>query len=128
MNGILLGMALKGTVVLGTAWMLTIALRRRSAAARHPVWTAAAAAVIALPFLSSGLPSLRVPAGVADLSAASSLVFRAIAIAGAEGTPVSTSPGAPAAAPAATKSAMPVMRLGQVIPVLWAAGTVAMIL
>ena len=56
----LLGAALKSTVVLGVAWLLAWALRRRSAAARHLVWTAAAAALLALPVLSVTLPALRV--------------------------------------------------------------------
>jgi hypothetical protein len=54
--------ALKSTVVLGAAWLAAWALRGRSAALRHLVWTAAAAAVLALPFLSASLPALRVPA------------------------------------------------------------------
>jgi TonB family protein len=53
--------AIKSTSVLGVAWLITFALRRRSAAVRHLVWTAAAAAVLALPFFSLWLPALRVP-------------------------------------------------------------------
>src|SRR5690349_16000685 len=56
------GAALKGTVVLGAAWLAAFAMRRRSAAARHLVWTAAAAAVLAIPFLQAGLPALSLPA------------------------------------------------------------------
>ena len=56
------GAALKGTVVLGAAWLAAFAMRGRSAAARHLVWTAAAAAVLAIPFLSAGLPALSLPA------------------------------------------------------------------
>src|SRR5260370_28174707 len=55
------GVALKSTVVLGAAWFAVFILRGRSAAARHLVWTAAAAAVLALPFLSAILPALPVP-------------------------------------------------------------------
>ena len=58
---ILVSAALKSTVVLGAAWMMALLLRGRSAAARHLVWTAAAAAVLALPLLSLSLPALRVP-------------------------------------------------------------------
>jgi TonB family protein len=66
--------AWKGTLVLGAAWILALLLRRRSAAARHLVWTAAAAALLALPFLTMGLPSLSVKAPVAMLDPG--LIFR----------------------------------------------------
>src|ERR1035441_2448456 len=49
--------ALKSTLVLGAAWLMAYVLRGRSAAARHMVWTASAAALVALPFLSVGLPA-----------------------------------------------------------------------
>src|SRR5258708_21824566 len=55
------GVALKSTTVLGAAWLVAFLMRGRSAAARHLVWTAAAAAVLALPFLSLTLPILAVP-------------------------------------------------------------------
>jgi TonB family protein len=55
------GVALKSTAILGLAWLVTILLRRRSAALRHLVWTAAAAAVLAMPFLSLSLPSMWIP-------------------------------------------------------------------
>jgi TonB family protein len=55
-----LGAALKSTVLLGAAWILAWALRRRSSAARHLIWTAAAAAVLALPWLTATLPALTV--------------------------------------------------------------------
>ena len=68
--------ALKSTVVLGAAWLAAWALRGRSAALRHLVWTAAAAAVLALPFLSAGLPALRVPASGALLPFDPAVVFQ----------------------------------------------------
>jgi TonB family protein len=55
------GVSVKSTLVLVVAWLITFVLRRRSAAMRHLVWTAGAAAVLALPFLSLWLPALRVP-------------------------------------------------------------------
>jgi len=61
---LLAGFALKSTLVLSAAWLASLALRSRSAAARHLIWTAAAAAVLALPFFSVSLPALRVPAFV----------------------------------------------------------------
>jgi TonB family protein len=54
-------LAVKGTAVLAVAWLLAFLLQRRSAAARHLVWTTAAAAVLALPLLSIWLPPLGVP-------------------------------------------------------------------
>ena len=63
------GVALKGTLILAVAWLSAWLLRNRSAAARHLVWTAAAAAVLALPFLSVSLPELRVPGATAVLPA-----------------------------------------------------------
>ena len=62
---IFIGAALKSTAVLGVAWLFAFLMRARSAAARHLVWTAAAAAVLALPFLSATLPVLPVPIAVA---------------------------------------------------------------
>ena len=51
----------KGFVVLGVATPMTLALRRASAAARHAVWALALLSLLALPFLSSVLPSWRMP-------------------------------------------------------------------
>ena len=51
----------KGFVVLGVATLMTLALRRASAAARHAVWALALLSLLALPFLSSVLPSWRMP-------------------------------------------------------------------
>lgn len=46
----------KATVVFATAGILSFALRRRSAAARHMVWTLALIGVLVLPALSMALP------------------------------------------------------------------------
>src|SRR5688572_22385326 len=78
--------ALKGTVVLCVALMVAIILRRRSAAVRHLVWTAAAAAVVALPFLAIGLPALQVRLFAADPATASGVVFRVFATMAPDGT------------------------------------------
>src|ERR1700684_2784942 len=72
-------LALKGTAVLCAAYLAAFALRHRSAAARHLVWTAAFAALLALPLLSVSLASLRIPGAASLLPDASTLVFRATA-------------------------------------------------
>ena len=75
---ILGSVALKSTVVLGAAWLSALLLRRRSPAVRHLIWTAASAAVLAIPFLSAGLPALRVPSPAAYLQGETGLVFRGL--------------------------------------------------
>src|SRR5258708_491334 len=74
---ILMGAAIKSTVVLGAAWLSAFFLRGRSAAVRHLVWTAAAAAVLALPFLSISLPALRIPLAAALLPSPAQEIFYA---------------------------------------------------
>ena len=78
---ILASAALKSTLVLGAAWMMAWLLRGRSAAARHMVWTAAAAALVALPLLTVALPALRVRIANAVLPADVGLVFQTTAAA-----------------------------------------------
>jgi beta-lactamase regulating signal transducer with metallopeptidase domain len=55
--------ALKGTAVLGAAWLITALLRHRTAALRHMVWTAAFTIIILLPAGMATLPPAAVPAG-----------------------------------------------------------------
>lgn len=61
--------ALKSTAILAAAWLGTLCLRRRSAAARHLVWTGAAAAIVALPLLAVALPALHLPSLAVPLNA-----------------------------------------------------------
>src|SRR6476646_595180 len=99
---ILMSVALKSTIVLGAAWIVAFLLRSRSAAARHLVWTAAAAAVLALPLLSVSLPGIQLPVFTSILPVNTGVVFRAIGLAsandsgarsGAAVTPVKPGPG-----------------------------------
>jgi TonB family protein len=71
---ILMSVALKSTAILVAAWLCAFLLRKRSAAARHLVWTAAAVAVLALPILIVSLPALRLP--IANTT--TSILFQAI--------------------------------------------------
>jgi TonB family protein len=58
-------MVIKTTILLAAAYCASRALRNRSAAVRHAVWTAALAAALALPFWPSFAPTWQPP--VADL-------------------------------------------------------------
>ena len=82
---IFIGVALKSTALLAVAWLSAELLRGRSAAARHMVWTAALAAVLALPFLSVSLPALRVRVAAALLPGPTDAVFQATAAASGGG-------------------------------------------
>jgi beta-lactamase regulating signal transducer with metallopeptidase domain len=57
----LLDAALKSTAVLGAAALMTMMLRRASAASRHLVWTVALIAALVLPVLSFALPRWQAP-------------------------------------------------------------------
>jgi len=122
---ILASAALKSTLVLGAAWLITYLLRGRSAAARHTVWTAAAAALVALPLLTVALPALRVRIANAVLPADPGIVFSATAStpAGAEGA--ATSGQARANRTAATPA--PAHSIGgrDALMLLWMAGIAA---
>ena len=116
------GAALKSTVVLGAAWSLAWALRGRSAALRHLVWTAAAAAVLALPFLSASLPVLRVPAVGALLPFDPAVVFQVASSAAVE------PPSSPVLPAANARRAITAPRYGDWriwLMLLWAAGAAA---
>ena len=119
------GAALKSALILGLAWAAARMLRRHSAAAQHLVWTAAAAALLAVPLLGLAVPALRVPVPRGLVPAG--LAFRIDAVAGALGHGGASYPAAPA-----TKGGPPVnrapggvdWRLGLILT--WAAGFAAM--
>ncbi len=82
-NSLLLSIAVKSMIVLAVASMAALSLRGRSAAARHVAWSAAFAALLALPLLSISLPALRVP--VLGSFAGSRFVFQTNSSASAQG-------------------------------------------
>src|SRR3954452_17948798 len=73
---LLVNLTLKSTMILALAWLIALALGRRSAAARSLVWTAAFAALIALPLLSISLPAWSHPFANRILPADSGVIFR----------------------------------------------------
>src|SRR5579872_5873938 len=94
-------LAVKSTVVLAIAWLSTLLLRKRSAAARHLVWTGAAAAVVALPLLAIALPVLHLPVFLAPIH--TGLLFQTtVTASGSAGTSAALTSPANAAAGAAT--------------------------
>ena len=60
--GLLLQATLKGTLILLSALVLNLLLRRSSAALRHLVWTLGLGAMLLLPIFSLTLPAWKVPA------------------------------------------------------------------
>jgi len=58
---ILLSISIKGAIVLSVVYLINIALRRASAAARHLIWTLGLASLIILPVLQFMLPEWQVP-------------------------------------------------------------------
>ena len=71
---------LKVTLVLGAAWLVAALLRRRSAAARHDVWTAALLGSVALVLLGPLAPAIELPwaaPAVADRAAAATFASNA---------------------------------------------------
>ena len=120
---ILVSAALKSTLVLGAAWLIAWVLRGRSAAARHTIWTAAAAALVALPLLTVALPAMRVRLANAVLPADAGIVFRATA---ATAAPAAGATAAQHQAPANRTALTPAPARGidgkDVLMLLWIAG------
>lgn len=108
--------ALKSSAVLAAAWLAARLLRRRSAALRHLVWTAALSAILLLPLLITALPQWRVPLGGSVLPDIHVVVRE---------------PAPPAATHLAAHTPMPVSSTGapwradwqRALLLLWAAGT-----
>ena len=115
------GLALKSTMILGIAWLLTLLLRRRSASARHLVWTATSAALLTLPLLSIVLPAL--PVSVASVP---SVVFQTTARSSADVTIPSAQQNTVQTTPPHSRQWLPDWQLSLML--LWALGTVVSLL
>src|SRR5688500_5218509 len=96
--------ALKGLVLIAAAAIATYVLRKKSAAARHAVWTAAVIGHLALPVLSVLVPQWRIPLMPAPVWLATPDVSQTST--GPASTPVqNVSTSTPA--PAATENTIP---------------------
>ena len=78
----LLACCAKATVVIATAWVIVVALRRRSSAIRHHIWAASILAALGLPLFALLLPVWR----SAALSSAAAFWSPAHAIAASPGS------------------------------------------
>ena len=121
---IFLATALKSTVVIAAAWLAAALLRRHSAASRHLVWTAAFAALLALPFLAVSLPPLHLP-GTLPLP---SLTFQATATATASTEPVELQELHRVASMGVSNAPPHYIDLSFWLMVLWMAGATAALL
>jgi beta-lactamase regulating signal transducer with metallopeptidase domain len=71
MNALVIGLIVKASLLIGTAFAVNmLLLRKRSAASRHLVWTLSLGAVLLLPVLSATVPALSIPIRVAATEAA----------------------------------------------------------
>jgi len=115
-------LAIKSALVLAIACLAAFAMRRASAAARHIVWTACAAALLALPLLSISLPALRLSAVNAILPTDTGLVFRSTATASSQ----PSTPATPRTARPSTAAATPARPLDPRTAILglWAVGAI----
>ena len=93
--GFLLNAAVKATAILAAVWLLTLTMRRRSAAARYFTWTCALGALLAVPAISPLLPQWNLAVKAPALAPAA----RAVSM--VEAAP-EAAPATPAASPPPT--------------------------
>ncbi len=117
---ILASAAVKSAMVFALAWAIAKMMRRASAAARHLVWTSAAAVVIALPLLSAWMPAWHIPAPAAWRETAA--VFQVTATDANAAAGVSATPSG-RGTELAKAFATPDWRT--VVTLVWAVGTAA---
>jgi HEAT repeat protein len=125
------GVVAKVTVLLMTAVVLALALRRASAAARHLVWSAAVVSVLAVPILASVIP-WRLP--VLTIAAAPAPASGLLGASAGEPAappppqrhaPESAAPAAPAGPAAFTA---PAVSAAQAVAAIWLAGALLLLL
>jgi TonB family protein len=119
---ILMGVAVKTSAILAAAWLIAFLLRRRSAAARHLVWTAALVAVLTLPVLTVCLPALHVPVANEFLATSSNILFQAIGSARPDLPAQTAHTSSQASAPVPSTQWRPDWK--NAVLLLWLAGTI----
>jgi beta-lactamase regulating signal transducer with metallopeptidase domain len=124
---LLVDSAVKGAALLALAGLLTLVLRKASAAARHLVWLLALAALLLLPMLSAMLPGWRVlPSWTTIAPPASSSPPAIVLGPSREDIPAQTNPtlaleSAGTIEPQSGSSEQP-LKLADWLPAVWAAG------
>ncbi len=115
------GAAVKGIAVLCIAWLVALLLRGRSASARHLLWTATSAVLLALPFLTISLPALYVP--LAGPLSAPSVTFQTSVLAPSVFSSSQVTPQP--SPPAPLRHASPSVDWRSGLLLLWALGAIA---
>jgi len=123
---LLVNLSLKSSAVLVVAWLVTVALRRRSAAIRHTVWTTAFGALLAMPLLSISLPGWPNRLATALLLTDSGVTFHAESSTAAT-TGVRTSSSARTQRPLPVSSPSP-RDFRPTLTALWATGALLFLL
>jgi TonB family protein len=121
---------LRVTVFLTVASLLSLALRRRTAAVRHLVWASALAGALAIPFLSGALPRWTIPVWPDLVPAPGAALFRVNA---ARVAPVAPQPLTGAVIPSTPASTTPASRATArdwrpAVLVIWWMGALAVLL
>ncbi len=126
----------KATLLFAAAGLITVILRRGSAAVRHMVWTLALSSALVLPLLSIALPrwqlalvTFTAPAVAEPPSAPATPAVDPPAIHASRSAvqPAAPSPVAPAQAPAVSRFSMPQISWSMLVFLVWAMGAAALI-
>jgi len=121
---LLAGFAIRAAAVLAFAWLLTSVMRRASASARHIVWTFAIAAAALVPVTALVAPRWEVRSPVA-LSTTTTTPRVPVSAPARSARAAAPQPTAPAATP---RAGIASLDAAQTALVLWAAGTLAVLL
>lgn len=88
--------AAKGVLILLAAWLVVLAMKRSSAAARHLVWSLALGGLLVLPVLAVALPKWQLPILPRKPAAPAPVVSSALPATSVSVSPVAAAPAMPA--------------------------------